>query len=94
MNDRGKGKTGNTPRKPWKTGAPPGPRKRIDNEADRSDVDRFRQGRSAEAKAPAPDHGRIAELAYSIWQQRGCPPGQDVATWREAETQLGSKPPR
>jgi hypothetical protein len=52
------------------------------------------RGKETEAKAPAPDHGRIAELAYSIWQQRGCPPGQDVATWREAETQLGSKPPR
>ncbi|HUT78901.1 MAG TPA: DUF2934 domain-containing protein [Polyangia bacterium] len=94
MNEVGKRKNGNPPRRPLDPTGPMRSQKRIDNEADQSGIDRFRQGRSAEADAPAVDHGRIAELAYAIWQQRGCPPGQDTETWREAEAQLQSKPSR
>jgi len=33
-------------------------------------------------------HQRIAERAWSIWQNRGCSPGEDERNWLEAETQL------
>lgn len=94
MNDRGKGTAGNDRRGPRKAGDPPRSHKRIGNEADQSDIDRLRRSRTAPAAAPAADHGRIAERAYSIWQQRGCPPGQDVVTWCEAEAELEPGPQR
>jgi hypothetical protein len=36
-----------------------------------------------------PTHDEIAERAYKIWQDRGCPKGIDNETWLEAERQLG-----
>lgn len=33
-------------------------------------------------------HERIAERAWSIWQNRGCSPGEDERNWLEAESQL------
>ena len=31
----------------------------------------------------------VARLAYSLWQQRGCPTGSAEIDWIEAEQQLG-----
>jgi hypothetical protein len=36
-------------------------------------------------------HAQIAERAESIWQQRGCPTGEDESIWYEAEAQLKSE---
>lgn len=33
-------------------------------------------------------HEECSQLAYSIWQQRGCPEGTAEADWFEAEEQL------
>lgn len=33
-------------------------------------------------------HEQISERAKSIWQQRGCPSGDDQSNWFEAENQL------
>jgi hypothetical protein len=33
-------------------------------------------------------HQQIEERARKIWQQKGCPMGQDEKTWLEAEAQL------
>jgi hypothetical protein len=33
-------------------------------------------------------HERCSELAYSLWQQRGCPEGSADEDWLEAEKQL------
>jgi len=33
-------------------------------------------------------HERCSELAYSLWQQRGCPEGSADQDWFEAERQL------
>ena len=33
-------------------------------------------------------HEQISERAKSIWQQRGCPSGDDQGNWFEAENQL------
>ena len=43
--------------------------------------------------APDPDELReeIAQLAYSIWQERGCPEGSDVDDWVRAETEVLSR---
>lgn len=35
-----------------------------------------------------PTYEQIAELAYHIWQSRGCPWGQSLDNWLEAEHQL------
>jgi hypothetical protein len=54
---------------------------------------------SAAATRAAPvaaiDRGQVAELAYALWQARGCPDGQDEQIWLEAEQQLltGSRRP-
>ena len=56
-------------------------------------------GGAATAEAPAParrrkrksaaiDDQMIAARAYTIWQARGCPQGQEQANWHEAEQQL------
>jgi len=36
------------------------------------------------------DAERISQLAYSLWQQRGCPTGSANEDWLEAERQLSS----
>lgn len=33
-------------------------------------------------------HERIAQLAREIWEAKGCPVGQDMQNWQEAEAQL------
>ncbi len=33
-------------------------------------------------------HEQIAERARQIWEQHGCPQGEDERNWREAERQL------
>ena len=35
-----------------------------------------------------PTHDAIARQAYELWQNRGCPVGQDTELWLEAERQL------
>ena len=35
-----------------------------------------------------PEHGSIGELAYLLWQARGCPQGTAHEDWMEAERQL------
>ncbi|MEN6424045.1 MAG: DUF2934 domain-containing protein [Phycisphaerales bacterium] len=37
---------------------------------------------------PTLGHDQIAERAKRLWQQRGCPQGQDEFIWHEAERQL------
>jgi hypothetical protein len=37
-----------------------------------------------------PEHGSIGELAYHIWQARGCPQGSAEQDWLDAEKQLQS----
>ncbi|HKB88896.1 MAG TPA: DUF2934 domain-containing protein [Opitutaceae bacterium] len=38
---------------------------------------------------PAPlTHEDIAKRAYALWQERGCPQGQDEKIWADAERQL------
>ena len=36
--------------------------------------------------APEPDH--IAELAYTLWESRGCPIGSPEEDWFKAEQEL------
>jgi len=38
--------------------------------------------------AQTPTREEIALLAYSIWQERGCPDGTAETDWLEAEQQL------
>lgn len=52
-------------------------------------------GKSAHSTHPAGregpvrlTHEQIGERAKLIWEQRGCPPGEDERNWYEAETQL------
>jgi Protein of unknown function (DUF2934) len=41
-----------------------------------------------------PDNRSIGELAYRLWQSRGCPDGTAEEDWLEAERQLiGDKQP-
>ena len=35
-----------------------------------------------------PEHRSIGELAYSLWQSRGCPEGSAEQDWLDAEKQL------
>jgi hypothetical protein len=37
-----------------------------------------------------PTHETIAQRAYEIWQDQGCPAGRDTEIWFEAERQLGN----
>jgi hypothetical protein len=37
---------------------------------------------------PLLTHKQIEERAKAIWQQKGCPMGQDEKNWHEAEAQL------
>jgi|HubBroStandDraft_5_1064220.scaffolds.fasta_scaffold866086_1 LmbE family N-acetylglucosaminyl deacetylase len=38
-----------------------------------------------------PDHRSIGELAYRLWQARGCPDGTAELDWLEAERQLANE---
>jgi hypothetical protein len=37
-----------------------------------------------------PEHRSIGELAYHLWQARGCPEGSAERDWLDAEKQLQS----
>src|ERR1700721_1482081 len=39
-----------------------------------------------------PEHRSIGELAYHLWQARGCPEGSAEQDWLDAERQLRSGP--
>ena len=41
-----------------------------------------------ESAEPEPTQDQIAELAYTLWQQRGCPNGSPEVDWQEAEEEL------
>ena len=46
----------------------------------------------ARAKRPAgPTHEQIAQRAEEIWKRHGCPPGEDMENWFEAEAELKRK---
>jgi hypothetical protein len=48
--------------------------------------------RSAGAVAgTACNHERVRELAYSYWQERGCPNGSPEEDWLRAEIRLSSR---
>ncbi len=36
-------------------------------------------------------NGMIAERAYFIWQEWGCPQGQDQQTWQQAESEIRTR---
>jgi hypothetical protein len=36
----------------------------------------------------------IARLAYEKWQQRGCPPGDDLRDWLDAEREIAAAAPK
>jgi len=40
--------------------------------------------------ATTPEPEQIASLAYSLWQQRGCPEGSPEADWLRAEEELAT----
>lgn len=94
MNERGKGTVGSPRRRPRETTGPIRSQKRIGNDGDQSRVELFKQRLVPAADAPTPGHGQIAERAYFIWQQSGCPPDQDAGAWYEAEAQLKPGPSR
>jgi hypothetical protein len=41
---------------------------------------------------PTPTHDEIARQARQIWQNRGCPSGNDTEIWLEAERTLNEDP--
>jgi hypothetical protein len=41
-----------------------------------------------ERRGAIPGHGEISELAYSLWQGRGCPQGSPDQDWLQAAHQL------
>lgn len=43
---------------------------------------------SAARKPFSPNPTDIAMRAYYIWQSKGCPTGQELENWLEAEAQL------
>jgi hypothetical protein len=45
-----------------------------------------------EATSISPTEEDIAVLAYSLWQQRGCPEGSADSDWLRAETILFGEP--
>ena len=44
-----------------------------------------------EAKKKRPSQKELEEAAYYRWLNRGCPSGDDLADWVEAEKSLGGK---
>jgi hypothetical protein len=38
----------------------------------------------------APESGQVAELAYTLWESRGCPIGSPEEDWFKAEQELAS----
>jgi hypothetical protein len=48
----------------------------------------WKERESAKLSTASITENHIAVLAYSLWQQRGCPAGSAEADWFEAERQL------
>ncbi len=48
-------------------------------------------GATAAASTPALTAGAIAQRAYEIWKESGCPNGKDQEHWFRAERELRSK---
>ncbi len=48
---------------------------------------------SAEQKSNA-EHGEIAQLAYQLWQERGCPTGSPEDDWNRAQAELVNRSKR
>lgn len=46
------------------------------------------ESQTAENGQPATQQERIAQLAYALWQYRGCPIGSAEEDWLEAERQI------
>jgi hypothetical protein len=44
--------------------------------------------------AAKPAASAIAQLAYELWQQNGCPHGRDQEHWFQAERELRSRAAR
>ena len=51
----------------------------------------FRDTDQTGLDSPETTTAQIAELAYLLWQERGCPVGSPDEDWYEAERQLRSK---
>lgn len=51
------------------------------------------QNHSASDHSPADTSGLIGRRAYELWQQAGCPDGQDVQHWLQAESEICGKTP-
>jgi hypothetical protein len=50
------------------------------------------QATSPEEQAIAtPSQGDVAVLAYAIWEEQGCPHGNDLHHWLQAERTLTEK---
>ena len=47
----------------------------------------------SEAEGQRIDRQRIEQLAYSLWQQRGCPDGSSDEDWFRAERELRGDSP-
>jgi hypothetical protein len=43
------------------------------------------------SNAPQPSFEEISQLAYHLWRQAGCPAGQDLKFWVEAEQLTAAK---
>ena len=51
------------------------------------------KARTSQSQVPdASVQDDIAQLAYALWQQRGCPYGSSEADWHEAERELRQSP--
>ena len=49
-------------------------------------------GRSRQAQpSSGTETDRVAVLAYSLWQRRGCPEGSAFDDWLQAERQLSAR---
>jgi hypothetical protein len=50
--------------------------------------------RGIKEKTVPKDHRSVDEIAYQLWQARGCPPGSAEQDWLEAEKQLDAAQPK
>jgi Protein of unknown function (DUF2934) len=62
------------------------------NRKDKQVTPKARQQTATDTRvnSPAPEPDQIALLAYTIWQQRGCPEGSPEADWLRAEEELAA----
>lgn len=48
------------------------------------------ESKSKNSATAAPEPDRVAKLAYSLWESRGCPIGSPEEDWLKAEQELVS----